>query len=134
MDIQKTLSSSGLKCTKQRIAVMEVLLSSSGPITAEDIHLRVNEMSLSTVYRTVETLCNKHILAKHTIQDSDKFYYDIVTEKHHHYAICLGCKSMRYIDHCPVHTSDIDGFTVTGHKLELYGYCNKCKNKNSVSN
>ena len=51
-----------------------------------------------------------------------------LADAHRHYAICLGCHSMKYIDICPVHSPDIDDFTVTGHKLEIYGYCNKCEN------
>lgn len=132
MDIQKILSSAGLKCTKQRIAVMQVLSAADEPLTAEDIHERVCDMSLSTVYRTAETLFEKGIVNKHTIKDSDKFYYDLVTEKHRHYAVCLGCKRMKYIEYCPVQSQNIEDFTVTGHKLEIYGYCSDCKNKNNV--
>ncbi len=129
MDINEILSDVGLKCTRQRIKVMEVLHGAKSPLTAENIYEAADGMSLSTVYRIVEKLCEKGIVNKNTIQDSDKFYYEISAEKHRHYAICLGCGSMRYVDICPVHAPHIDGFTVTGHKLEIYGYCDKCKNE-----
>lgn len=86
-------------------------------------------MSLSTVYRIVEKLYEKGIVNKNTIQDSDKFYYEMSADKHRHYAICLGCGGMKYVDICPVHTPEIDNFTVTGHKLEIYGYCDRCAGK-----
>lgn len=127
MEINEILSSAGLKCTKQRISVMEALLSAKSPMTAENIYEEVENMSLSTVYRIVEKLCEKGILNKNTIQDSDKFYYEISSNRHRHYAVCLGCGSMKYVDICPVHAPHVDDFTVTGHKLEIYGYCNKCK-------
>lgn len=127
--INKILSDIGLKCTKQRVMVMETLTAAKMPLTAEKIHETTEGMSLSTVYRTVETLCEKGIVSKNTIQDSDKFYYELTSGRHRHYAICLGCKSMRYVDVCPVHAPEIENFTVTGHKLELYGYCDKCKEK-----
>lgn len=129
MDINSILSDVGLKCTKQRITVLEVLSSSSAPLTVEKIFEQVEGMSLSTVYRIIEKLCEKGVVNKNTIQDSDKFYYELTNEKHRHYAICLGCNSMKYVDICPVHSPKIDDFTVTGHKLEIYGYCNKCKEK-----
>lgn len=127
MEINEMLSNVGLKCTKQRINVMEVLTNAKSPLTAENIYEMSEGMSLSTVYRIVERLCEKGIVNKNTIQDSDKFYYEMSAEKHRHYAICLGCGDMRYVDICPVHAPEIDNFTVTGHKLEIYGYCDKCK-------
>ena len=113
-DINSILSKVGLKCTKQRISVMQVLSDADAPLTVENIYDKVDGMSLSTVYRIAEKLCEKGIVSKHTIQ-------------HRHYAICLGCKEMRYVDICPVHSPHIDNFTVTGHKLEIYGYCDKCQ-------
>lgn len=127
MEISKILSDVGLKCTKQRINVMEVLSRAKSPLTAENIYEMSEGMSLSTVYRIVEKLCEKGIVNKNTIQDSDKFYYEMSAGKHRHYAICLSCGGMKYVDICPVHTPEIDNFTVTGHKLEIYGYCDKCK-------
>lgn len=129
MDINKILTDVGLKCTKQRVNILKILSEASEPLTAENIYEKAEEMSLSTVYRIAEKLCEKGIVSKNTIVDSDKFYYELITAKHRHYAICLGCRQMRYINACPVHTADIDNFTVTGHKLEIYGYCDKCKNK-----
>ncbi len=129
MDIEKTLFDVGLKCTKQRIGLIEILSCASEPLTAEEIFEKADGISLSTVYRICEKLCEKGIVNKNTIQDSDKFYYEIADPAHKHHAICLGCKSMKYIDICPVHSPNIDNFTVTGHKLEIYGYCDKCKEK-----
>lgn len=129
MEINEILSNVGLKCTRQRINVMEVLLKSKSPLTAESIYEMSEGMSLSTVYRIVEKLYEKGIVNKNTIQDSDKFYYEMSADKHRHYAICLGCGGMKYVDICPVHTPEIDNFTVTGHKLEIYGYCDRCVGK-----
>ena len=87
-DINSILSKVGLKCTKQRISVMQVLSDADAPLTVENIYDKVDGMSLSTVYRIAEKLCEKVIVSKH-----------------------------------------IDNFTVTGHKLEIYGYCDKCQKK-----
>lgn len=129
MEMQKILSDVGLKCTRQRITVMKILYDAASPLTAESIFEKADGMSLSTVYRIAEKLCEKGIINKNTIRDSDKFYYEMVFGEHKHHAICLGCKSMKYVDVCPVHSPHIDNFTVTGHKLEIYGYCDKCSGK-----
>lgn len=127
MDINEILSRAGLKCTRQRVRVMEVLSNAPSPMSAEKIFAAAEDMSLSTVYRIVEKLCEKGIVSKSTIRNSDKFYYEMVADKHRHYAICLECGDMKYIDICPVHPPVIEDFTVTGHKLEIYGYCAKCR-------
>lgn len=127
MEINKILTDAGLKCTTQRIKVMEILNAATAPMTAESIFEKANDISLSTVYRIVEKLVETGIATKNTIRDSDKFYYELADNKHRHYAICLGCGGMKYVDICPVHDLKIDDFTVTGHKLEIYGYCDKCK-------
>ena len=126
MEINKILTDAGLKCTTQRIEVMEILSRADMPMTAENIFERAEGISLSTVYRIAEKLAQKGIVTKNTIRDSDKYYYELADNKHRHYAICLGCGKMKYVDICPVHDLKIDNFTVTGHKLEIYGYCDKC--------
>lgn len=129
VNINEILSKSGLKCTKQRISVMKTLSETSAPLTAEDIFEKSEDISISTVYRIVEKLCEKGIVSKKTIQDSDRFYYELVGARHRHYAICLGCGEMKSVSICPMRAPDVNGFTVTGHKLEIYGYCAKCSAK-----
>lgn len=129
MEIYKILTDAGLKCTAQRKRVIEILNAADAPMTAESIYEKSTDISLSTVYRIVERLAEKGIVTKNTIRDSDKYYYAMADNKHRHYAICLNCGSMKYVDICPVHDLKIDGFTVTGHKLEIYGYCGDCTGK-----
>ena len=50
---------------------------------------------------------------------------------HTHYAICLGCHKKVALQACPFEhlhmDTDTGDFVVTGHKLELYGYCGDCE-------
>ncbi|MBQ3472370.1 MAG: transcriptional repressor [Clostridia bacterium] len=132
MDINKILAGAGLKCTAQRRQVIDILNKADAPLTAENIYEKSSDISLSTVYRIAEKLVEKGIVTKNTIRDSDKFYYELADNKHRHYAICLGCGDMKYVDICPVHDLKIDDFTVTGHKLEIYGYCDECAGRAAV--
>lgn len=123
MDI---LKEHGLKTTRQRSNIVQVLLSAEIPLCAEDIFRAVQNMSLSTVYRTLELLCERGVVKKENILDGDKMFYELADGKHRHYAVCLECGALVHIDVCPVHDAAVSGFTVTGHKLELYGYCADC--------
>ena len=133
MDI---LKEHGLKTTPQRSTVVNILLSAELPMCAEDIYNAADHMSLSTVYRTLEALCECGVVKKESILDGDKMYYELNDGKHRHYAVCLQCGKLMHVDVCPVHNTNVNGFTVTGHKLELYGYCKGCsiiKSKENIT-
>lgn len=131
LDIIALFDEKNIKKTKQRITIINELMTANLPVTAEYLHSRVNDMSLSTIYRALELFCEKGIVQKSVINDSDFYYYELLNNNHRHYAVCIGCSSIMYIDRCPLHDThmDIGGFTITSHKLELYGYCDKCREK-----
>ncbi|MCD8390491.1 MAG: transcriptional repressor [Firmicutes bacterium] len=129
MDMNKILSGAGLKCTKQRIEVLGALEGAKKPLTAEEIHSQISGVAFSTVYRTIRRLLESGVVVKTTIPKSDGVYYELIGNEHRHYAICLKCHKMRYIDECPLRGEKpkIEDFIVTSHRLELYGYCEGCK-------
>lgn len=126
MDI---LKEHGLKNTRQRNDILKILVEAVVPMCAEEIYELTSDMSLSTVYRTLEAFYECGVVKKENILDGDKMHYELADGKHRHYAVCLECGGLTHIDVCPVHDADVSGFTVTGHKLELYGYCRACAKK-----
>ena len=126
-DISKLLSQKGLKCTRQRLEILNVLKSADAPVTAEMIFSKLGSLSLSTVYRTLEKFTSAGLVSRQVFGDGNEMYYELTYMKHRHYAVCLSCRKVRYIDGCPVRETHLDDFTVTGHRLELFGYCNECR-------
>lgn len=132
---EETLRNGGLKKTIHRMAVINYLLAVELPITVEQIYRQLNEkghqISLSTTYRMVETLTRKGIVQK-TYSSRDKksmFLFNRGTHVHHF--ICLACHQMIEIKNCPlVGTTKVlekeMGLVVTGHQLEMVGYCATC--------
>lgn len=129
MRSQDILIKAGLKCTSQRINIINILKENGLPMTAEEIFKKTNRISLSTVYRALDLFSEKGITEKESICNSSELYYRLKTNSHCHYAICMHCHKMSRIPECPVHEINIDGFTVIGHKLEIYGYCPQCAEK-----
>lgn len=126
----------GLKNTKHRNAILEAMDSCEAPQTAEDIFLKLKEsnvsISLSTVYRVLETLVSKELVIKSILSNDNKCVYEINRMEHKHHLVCVGCKKMISIEGCPFHEFEKtlqgkNGFDITGHKLEIYGYCAECK-------
>lgn len=127
----------GIKHTRQRESVLEVLHHAEKPLSAMEICARVDKDGgaawLSTVYRILELLEHKGIIHKISVLNSDMAAYELAQSQHRHYAICLGCHRIVSMAECPIEklTPKVgeSGFHVTGHNLEVYGYCKDCDRK-----
>ena len=90
-DFVEKLRASGLRPTKQRIKICEVLFN-----TKKTFHFTINDLSriiaektdekisLATVYNTVHAFKKKGYLKEISI-NSDKSYFDTNTSIHHHF-------------------------------------------------
>ena len=126
-----------IKKTKQRVCVYNILEEANQPISANEI-CKLTENSdcsvwLSTVYRILELFVKEHVVIKTTLAETDMALYELNRNQHKHYAVCLMCRKIVEMDNCPFHEFHPQlkdqGFHVLGHKLELYGYCLECENK-----
>lgn len=124
----------GVKKTKSRKSVMEVLEQAEMPMTANDIYaaiLRTGEQAwLSTVYRVLEVFEAKGTVKKIMAMADGMALYELSCNNHKHYAICIGCRKIIPMENCPVENFlpklKERGFEVVRHRLELYGYCSAC--------
>jgi Fur family ferric uptake transcriptional regulator len=134
-DFSEDLKRNGLKSTKRRAAILSALEQSDAPMTAEEVFLKLgggdSSASLSTVYRAIERLTEKGLLTRLTVEGDAKALYEYNRMVHRHYLICLGCRKMRPISGCPLgdYEESVEretNFVISGHKLDLYGYCPDC--------
>ena len=136
-DNKDVFTKHGLKNTKHRNLVLDILKGSDCPLTTEEIFLKLKEVdtsiSFSTVYRILEAFAVKGITEKSTATDG-RHAFELSPTAHKHRLVCIGCKKMVAIEGCPL--SDFSKslenetqFDITAHKLEIYGYCPACKDK-----
>ncbi len=134
--LKTLIQNSGLKNTRHRAAILELLELSKQPVTAEQLYSEMLKQSipvnLSTVYRTLEILCEKELVTKLTIEGEPKSLFEFNNTLHRHHLICLGCKKIMTIENCPLGDYEQKlaagtDFTITGHKLDIYGYCPNCR-------
>ena len=131
----------GIKWTKQRKDVFTVLRQAKKPMSAYDIFQEIlkegatdaSNYAISTVYRSLTIFEEKGLVEKSMLMGSDTALYELADGHHKHYAVCLSCHKLVPIKHCPFEhvahdtvRNEEDDFVVTGHKLELYGYCKEC--------
>ena len=131
-------SKSGIKNTKQRNLVFDVLNEASGVLTADEIFIRLTEkessMSFSTVYRILDVFVSHGLILKSNILNEKKALYEINRMEHKHYLICTNCKKSVEIGHCPLEVLEKSleketKYKIIGHKLDIYGYCPECQKK-----
>lgn len=127
----------GLKWTKQRKSVYKVLMEASEPLNAIQIYNLVardtnsEECAVSTIYRILAAFEEKGLIEKTVWMEDGTVVYTLNRGTHTHYAVCLECHRRIPLQNCPfahMHLSAAaEDFTITGHKLELYGYCRECR-------
>ncbi len=130
----------GLKKTKQRQCVLSVLEQAKKPLSAMEIGSLIEKEDgsiwLSTVYRVLELFVKENVAVKTVLSDSEKAFYELNRNEHKHYAVCLNCHKVVTIGACPLEglapEHMHDDFQITGHKLEIYGYCKDCKEKDGL--
>ena len=127
----------GIKWTRQRKNVYGILQAAAEPLSAVQIYRMTEnlaqggEYALSTVYRILAAFEEKGIVSKTTWVGDGAVVYELNRGGHTHYAVCLECHKRIALQSCPfahLHLEqETEDFEVTGHKLELYGYCKACK-------
>lgn len=135
-DYGDILKKENLRNTKHRNSILEVIEQNKQPVSSESIFLKLKEqgvsISLSTVYRVLEALVEKGLVVKTNVTDDNRALYEINDMEHKHHLVCIKCRKLLTIDGCPLEDYEkaIEeklGFSIKGHKLELFGYCRNCK-------
>ena len=119
----------GLRMTKQRRVLAQVLESADDHPDAEEVYRRAHEIdgsiSLATVYRPVKTFQEKGILDRLEFGDGKGRYEDAKREHHDHFFNLDTGEVIEFydpeIEALQERISKRLGFRLVGHKLELYG-------------
>jgi Fe2+ or Zn2+ uptake regulation protein len=135
MKLESTLKDHGIKVTKSRLAILEILLNNENAVSVDYIYELCLKngiiIDLSTVYRNMEILENNHIVDKINLGEG-KYNYKIKKDIHKHTLECSLCHKEVQIE-CPmVQIEEIikskTGFTLMEHELKIKGICDSCKN------
>jgi Fe2+ or Zn2+ uptake regulation protein len=132
--LREALEANGQRFTEQRSAVFRYLLSTEAHPTADDVftvvRTQIPDISLATVYKSLETLVGCDLAVKLTYGDGSA-RYDGRTDPHPH-ARCLECGTVLDVpgrlDGSELLKSlgSPHGFSVQGYRLELVGHCSGC--------
>jgi Fur family peroxide stress response transcriptional regulator len=135
LDYIAILRAHGLQVTYQRLAIFQVLHSSTKHPSAEDIYQKVQKrfpmISLGTVYKSLEKF-QEAGLVQRTCTMTDVSRYETKIDSHHH-LFCVKCQTIHDIPD-PIGENKLalpegHGFEILGHDVIVRGYCRECTGK-----
>jgi len=130
------LQAHGLKHSQQRELILETFLGMPRHLTAEELHRQVSEVDpgvgLSTVYRTLRLFCDAGLAKQRHFHEGRSCFEQAVDANHHDHLICEGCGEIvefecQEIEDLQVAMAERHQFTLTRHRLELFGLCPRCQ-------
>ncbi|OKL35960.1 transcriptional repressor [Domibacillus mangrovi] len=135
-DALDTLKQTGVRITPQRHAILEFLVDSMTHPTADDIYKALEgtfpNMSVATVYNNLRVFREIGLVRELTYGDTSS-RFDFITTEHYH-VICESCNKIvdfHYpgLDEVEQFASHVTGFEISHHRMEIYGRCPDCSNK-----
>jgi Fur family ferric uptake transcriptional regulator len=131
------LREQGLPVTQQREAVAEVVFSSAGHLSVDDIEQRLREseerIGKATIYRTLDLLVRSKLVEEHDFGEGFKRYeHRLSRQPIHEHLICVECgkviefrsEEVRAVE---ARVREEHEFQPTRHRLEIYGLCRECR-------
>ena len=110
-------------------------------MTAEDLYRLVSkkhrEIGLTTVYRTLKLLKKSGLATETVFADNLTRYEPLSAEDHHDHLICLHCGAITEFENSKIErlqekVANDFGFHTVSHKMELYGYCEACRDNVTI--
>jgi len=135
-EFARFIEEKGLKSTTQRDEIVNAFFNLKEHVSIEELHHKVQKknpkIGYTTVYRTLKLLTESGLAHERQFGDGQARYEPVTTEEHHDHLICLKCGAIMEFENKKIEKLQDDvakqhGFEVKNHKLELYGYCKKCR-------
>ena len=130
---EEILKSVKLNRTSQRVAVMEKLLASDSPVSAEHLsgQLRKNCPDKVTLYRILDRFCKEGLVHKACLNNrvySYELSHNCGKKQCHPHFICINCqKAYCLIGHSvPMVNGLKKGFVIQRQQVRIEGLCPNC--------
>ena len=135
--VAQRLRSVGLRYTRSRRQVIEVLAATDRPLTIPDISDHADSLAQSSAYRNLTELIDAGVVYR--IVAGDEYSHFELAEDlthHHHHLVCTHCGRVedfvasdeleRNLHDALDVVAGSSGFTVQHHRLDLVGTCADC--------
>jgi Fur family transcriptional regulator, ferric uptake regulator len=127
-----------LPVTRQRDMVAQVVLLSEDHPSVEGIRrslkARGENVGVATIYRTLDVLVHSGLVRAHDFGEGFKRYEPMPSQAHHEHLICEQCgrvmefQNERLERMLPI-IADEHAFQHQHHRVEIYGVCRECRQR-----
>ena len=131
-----------LPVTGQRAQVAEVLFAAGGHLSVDDVEQALRRRSLhigkATIYRTLDLLVQSGMVVERDFGEGFHRYERVPGHPHHEHLICMRCGkviefSNEGLERAKARIADEYGFTHHHHRLEIYGVCRECQQRDTLT-
>jgi Fur family ferric uptake transcriptional regulator len=133
IDAERLLRDAGLKCTRGRVAILEVLGSTERPMTREEIAARIGRKSPDkvTIYRALERFVEVGIVHRAFMQRRAWHFelaHNCTESQCHPHFTCTDCGTTHCLTEMtvPLASSPHNGFVIDRQRVQLEGLCPEC--------
>jgi Fur family transcriptional regulator, ferric uptake regulator len=134
--------SRGLKATRQRDLIVDTFFSTEGHLSVEELLEKAKQrdatLGAATVYRTMKILTDAGLASARHFEGGQTRYEAALDRHHHDHLICTSCGTIvefenERIEELQDRVAGEHDFTVTHHKMELYGLCKDCRARDAAA-
>jgi len=137
IDIFRTfISGKGLRNTPEREEIIEEIFSSHNHFDIDELYLRLkhngSKVSKASIYRNIPLIIECGLIKEVWFEDGHMHYEHIYGHGPHCHLRCIGCgKVVEFVDqglkNIEERIADENGFQILDHRLDITGYCSKCR-------
>jgi Fur family transcriptional regulator, ferric uptake regulator len=132
---REALSTKGLSATRQRLTLGEIVFSTHGHFTADDLvgmarkaGVRVGRV---TIYRTLTLMVDAGLVEERQFNRGRMHYEHTIGHRHHDHMVCVSCGKILEFEDAAIErhqqaAAQRHGFAILHHSHTLFGYCRGC--------
>lgn len=139
---RRYLREHNLPVTTPRELVADVIFSSTGHLSADDVVRQLQDrgarVGKATVYRTLDLLSRSGMVTQRNFDEKFRRYERAPGRAHHEHLICVRCgKVIEFVnerlERMKALIAEEFGFRHHHHRLEIFGTCPECQQQGGTS-
>lgn len=126
----------GLRHTPERETIVKEIFATQEHFDVDELYLRLKrkkrKISKPSIYRVIPLLLEAGLIQEAYFEDGHFHYEHMLGREHHCHLRCLKCgKTIEFtgypLSKLKTKLAKEYDFLIKGHKLEVFGFCPKCK-------
>ena len=139
---RRYLRDRSLPVTSQREQVAQILFAADRHLSVEDVEGLLRKRGLhvgkATIYRTLDLLAQSGMVQERDFGEGFRRYERVPGHPHHEHLICLRCGTVVEFSNDRLEKlkeliAAEYGFQHRHHRLEIYGVCRECQQREGVA-